>query len=72
MPMQFVLGGSDMGTAVVRLGKVAGFIGQANLGLVGSCGVPFDDPAGNLTVTGWQTFVVNELVLNELTISDLG
>lgn len=61
MPMQFVLGGSDMGTAVVRLGKVAGFIGQANLGLVGSCGVPFDDPAGNLTVTGWQTFVVNEL-----------
>ena len=60
MVMRYLLGGADMGTSVVRLGAVPGFIGEAELGAVGICGIPFDDPTGSLTVTGWQTFTVDE------------
>jgi len=58
--LQFIYDGVDMGTSVVRLGQVPGFITEAELGSVGIAGIPFDDPAGTLTVTGWKTFVVNE------------
>ena len=60
MALRFLLGGVDMGTSVVRLGKIPGFITQAELGSVGIAGIPFDDPAGTLTVNGWQTFTVDE------------
>jgi len=60
MAMRFLLNGVDMGQAVVRLGKLPGFITQAELGTVGIAGIPFDDPAGTLTVAGWQTFTVDE------------
>jgi hypothetical protein len=60
MVMRYVLAGASMGSTVVRLGDVPGFIGEAELGAVGVCGVPFDDPAGSLSITGWQTFHVDE------------
>ena len=60
MAMRFLLNGVDMGQAVVRLGKVPGLITEAELGAVGIAGIPFDDPAGTLTVAGWQTFTVDE------------
>jgi len=60
MAMRFLLGGSDMGTSVVRLGQIPGFIGNAEMGEAGICGLPFDDPTGSLVITGWQTFTVDE------------
>jgi hypothetical protein len=57
----FKLAGSSMGTSVIRLGQIPGWISDAELGAVGVCGVAFDDPAGTLRVTGWQTFTVDEL-----------
>ncbi len=61
MPLQFVLDGTDLGTSVVRLGGVEGFICEAEEGTTGMCTVSFDDPAGSLVVTGWRKFYAGEL-----------
>lgn len=61
MPQQFIYNGTDLGVSAIRLGRIPGWIGEAEEGAVGICGVPIDDPAGSLTITGWKSFVVNEL-----------
>ncbi len=60
MALQFVLDGTDLGTSVVRLGSVEGFISEAEEGTTGICTIEFDDPAGSLVVTGWRTFYAAE------------
>ena len=53
------LNGSLVGTTYIRLGGIGGLPAAAD-GTGSQGGIVFDDPLGNLTVTGWQIIKVTE------------
>lgn len=71
MPMQFHYvipttpgqtgSNTDLGTSIVRLGKMTGLVTEAQLGQAGTCTLELDDPTGTLDIGGLRQFYVQEL-----------
>lgn len=60
MTAKFSYALTDLGNQVVRLGAINGLTTKAEKGTVGTSSIPFDNPAGSLTIEPFRSFLMEE------------